>query len=124
MYSPRTRPPKSRVTSATIDATRRASARRLARVSRYGRARRTRPEGFVFGGEERAELFRRYVGGPGRRVLDLGCRTGALTRAYLDGNDVVGLDVDRAALEEAAKLGIETHLADAEEPLPFADESF
>ncbi len=69
-------------------------------------------------------LFRRYVGGPGRRVLDLGCRDGALTRAYLAGNEVVGVDVDRQALGEAAKLGIETVWADVEEPLPFEDESF
>lgn len=91
---------------------------------RYARHYRTRPRGFVFGGEERAELFRRYVGGPGRRVLDLGCRTGALTRAYAEGNDVVGVDVDREALAEAAKLGIETMQADVERPLPFPDDSF
>jgi 2-polyprenyl-6-hydroxyphenyl methylase/3-demethylubiquinone-9 3-methyltransferase len=57
-------------------------------------------------------------------VLDLGCRYGALTRAYAEGNDVVGVDVDRDALAEAAKLGIETRWADAEEPLPFEDASF
>ena len=63
---------------------------------RYGehhRAKRTRE--FVYAGEERAELFRQYVGGPGCRVLDLGCRYGALTRAYAQGNDVTGVDVDR-----------------------------
>lgn len=91
---------------------------------RYSEHYRTRPRGFVFGGEERAALFRRYVGGPGRRVLDLGCRAGALTRAYAEGNEVVGLDVDRAALAEAARLGIETMVADVEQPLPFPDESF
>lgn len=99
---------------------------RLARASeRYSEHHRTRrtPE-FVFAGPERAELFRRYVGGPGRRVLDLGCRYGALTRVYLEGNEVVGLDVDRDALAEAAKLGIEPRWADVEEPLPFADASF
>jgi SAM-dependent methyltransferase len=79
---------------------------------------------FVFGAHERPELFRRYVGGPGRRVLDLGCRTGALTRAYLQGNEVVGVDVDRHALAEAARLGIETHWADLDAPLPFEPESF
>ena len=70
------------------------------------------------------ELFRRLVGGPGRRVLDLGCRYGALTRAYLEGNEVVGVDVDRDALAEAGKLGIETRWANVEELLPFEDESF
>jgi SAM-dependent methyltransferase len=92
---------------------------------RYAEHHRTsRSTDFVFAGEERAELFRRYVGGPGRRVLDVGCRYGALTKAYLEGNEVVGVDVDRDALEEAAKLGIETVWADAEEPLPFEDQSF
>ena len=86
--------------------------------------RSARSEDFVFAGPERADLFRRYVGGPGRRVLDLGCRYGALTRAYVTGNDVVGVDVDRDALVEAAKLGIETRWVDVDEPLPFADESF
>jgi SAM-dependent methyltransferase len=64
------------------------------------------------------------VGGPGRRVLDLGCRYGAVTRAYAAGNDVVGVDVDRDALEGAAGLGIETLWADVEDPLPFEDETF
>jgi len=91
---------------------------------RYEQHHTTRTAGFVFGGDERSELFARLVGGPGHRVLDLGCRYGALTRAYAAGNDVVGVDVDRAALEEAAKLGIETRWADVEEPLPFPDESF
>jgi SAM-dependent methyltransferase len=91
---------------------------------RYQEHYRTRPQDFVFGGDERAALFRSLVGGPGRRVLDLGCRYGALTRAYLEGNDVVGVDVDREALAEAATLGIETVWADVDEPLPFPDASF
>jgi SAM-dependent methyltransferase len=92
---------------------------------RYGehhRAERSRE--FVFAEPERRALFSRYVGGPGRRVLDVGCRYGALTRSYVEGNEVVGVDVDREALAEAAKLGIETHWADADAPLPFPDESF
>lgn len=83
-----------------------------------------RGAGFVFAGPERAELFRRYVGGPGRRVLDLGCRDGALTRTYAEGNEVVGVDADREALAEAEKLGIETRWADLDEPLPFEGASF
>jgi len=83
-----------------------------------------RGAGFVFAGPERAELFRRYVGGPGRRVLDLGCRDGALSSVYAEGNSLVGLDADREALAEAEKLGIETRWADLDEPLPFEDASF
>jgi SAM-dependent methyltransferase len=72
---------------------------------------------------ERIPLFRAAIG-RGKRVLDLGCRSGALTKHFLEGNTVVGLDVDRAALAKAAALGIETVAADVEDPLPFPDESF
>ena len=79
----------------------------------------------VFGGDDRAKVFRQAVGGPGRRVLDIGCRYGALTRAYVDGNEVVGIDVDREALDEASReLGIETRWADVDQGLEFPDSSF
>lgn len=80
---------------------------------------------FVFGGDERGSFFASVVAGPGRRVLDLGCRTGALTQHYAAGNDVVGVDVDRDALARAEeRLGIETVWADVEAGLPFEDASF
>src|SRR5436190_15670669 len=79
---------------------------------------------FVFCGPERLPLFREWVGGPGLRVLDLGCRDGALTSAYLVGNRVVGVDVDRETLARAAERGIETVWADLDEELPFEDASF
>ena len=78
----------------------------------------------MYCGPDRIPLFREWVGGPGLRVLDLGCRDGALTSAYLDGNDVVGVDVDRTALARAAERGIETAWADLDEPLPLEDASF
>jgi SAM-dependent methyltransferase len=85
--------------------------------------RERRDEGdFVFV-PERIPLLVAAVG-RGKRVLDLGCRSGALTRHFLDGNTVVGLDVDPAALEKAAALGIEPVQANVEEPLPFEDASF
>jgi SAM-dependent methyltransferase len=92
---------------------------------RYGEHHRARRgHEFVFGGEERAQLFSKLVGGPGREVLDLGCRYGALTKAYLKGNRVTGVDVDREALAEAAKLGIETYWADLDDRFPFEAVTF
>jgi SAM-dependent methyltransferase len=82
-----------------------------------------RPKDFVFCGPERLVVFHEWVG-TGGRVLDVGCRFGALTRAYLDGNEVVGVDIDRRALDEAASLGIEPVWADAAEPLPLEEASF
>jgi 2-polyprenyl-3-methyl-5-hydroxy-6-metoxy-1,4-benzoquinol methylase len=92
---------------------------------RYAEHNRSeRGAGFVFARPEREVLFRRYVDGPGRRVLDLGCRDGALTRTFAGGNEVVGVDADREALAEAARHGIETHWADLDQPLDFEDASF
>lgn len=73
---------------------------------------------------ERIPFLVAAVGGPGRRVLDLGCRTGAVSRHFLPGNTVVGLDVDRAALKRAAALGLETVVGNAEDELPFPTASF
>jgi methionine biosynthesis protein MetW len=86
--------------------------------------REERGRGFVYARPERTMLFRRYVGGPGRRVLDLGCRDGALSVAYLDDNEVVGVDVDREALAHAEARGLKTEWADLDERLAFEDGSF
>jgi SAM-dependent methyltransferase len=74
---------------------------------------------------ERLALFKELVGGPDRDVLDLGCRSGAVTRHYAQGNRVVGVDVDRNALARIAEeLGVETVWANAEERLPFDADRF
>jgi SAM-dependent methyltransferase len=91
------------------------------RYAEHHRERRNEGE-FVFV-PERIPLFQAAIG-RGKRVLDLGCRSGALTRHFLDGNDVVGLDVDAAALSKAEALGIQPVQANVEEPLPFEDASF
>jgi SAM-dependent methyltransferase len=99
---------------------------RLERLNeRYRQHHRQEKQEFVFGGDERGELIASLVGGQGKRVLDVGCRTGALTQYYAAGNDVVGVDVDRDALGRAReRLGIETIWADVEEGLPLDDASF
>jgi len=92
-----------------------------ARYEEHHRERRAEGE-FVFV-PERIPLFQAAIG-RGKRVLDLGCRSGALSRHFLDGNEVVGLDVDRVALSKAEALGIQPVQANVEEPLPFEDASF
>ena len=91
------------------------------RYERHHRERRAEGD-FIFV-PERIPLFVAAIG-RGKRVLDLGCRSGALTQHFIEGNSVVGLDVDAAALEKAAALGIEPVQANVEEPLPFEDASF
>ena len=67
-----------------------------------------RGEDFVTFGEARGRFFRRHIG-TGKRVLDVGCRDGALTAQYAAGNAVLGVDIDSVALARAKeKLGIET----------------
>lgn len=80
--------------------------------------------GFVFAGKERGECFRVWVG-TGKRILDVGCRDGTLTRYYVADNEVVGLDIDKQALRMCAQhLGIETRWADFNQGLPFNDADF
>ena len=87
--------------------------------------RDSRSPDFIWAEPERTKLFSEVVGGPGRRVLDLGCRYGALTEYYAAGNDVTGVDIDREALEHAeARLGIQALWADLDYPLAFMDETF
>jgi SAM-dependent methyltransferase len=88
---------------------------------RHHRERRNEGE-FVFV-PERIPIFKEAIG-EGHNVLDLGCRSGALTQHFVEGNEVVGVDVDQAALAKAEERGITPVVADVEEPLPFPDESF
>jgi SAM-dependent methyltransferase len=79
--------------------------------------------GFVMGGDERAKILAALVG-IGHRVLDIGCRDGALTRYYLTGNRVAGIDIDRTALDRCRELGIETGWGDVSNGLPYDDSEF
>jgi SAM-dependent methyltransferase len=61
----------------------------------------------------------------GKVVLDLGCRDGELTKYFIDGNKVIGVDIDRKALGIAKnKLGLETLWLDLNVEFPFEKNSF
>ncbi|HYF28802.1 MAG TPA: methyltransferase domain-containing protein [Candidatus Paceibacterota bacterium] len=65
-----------------------------------------RAPGFSILKDDRGAFIREAVG-TGKRILDIGCRDGALTRTFMEGNTVTGVDVDREALARAGELGIE-----------------
>lgn len=74
--------------------------------------KKRRGDFFLVNGDERGAFLRENVG-KGKRVLDIGCRDGALTRFYAPGNTVTGADIDSAALARAREtLGIEVRHVD------------
>ncbi len=74
--------------------------------------------------ETRAQLFSAWIG-TGKRILDLGCRDGTLTRYYMSGNDVLGSDIDASALQYARdNYGFAIQQLDLNGNLPFEKESF
>lgn len=71
-----------------------------------------REDGFTLLEKERGKLFATAIG-TGKKVLDIGCRDGALTKYFTKGNDVLGVDIDTVALARAAEtLGIKITQAD------------
>lgn len=62
--------------------------------------------------ESRGAFLRRVIG-TNKKVLDVGCRDGALTSTYCQGNDVLGLDIDSESLSICSdNLGIKTRQSD------------
>lgn len=69
---------------------------------------KNRPQDFSILEKERSELLREYIG-KGKKVLDIGCRDGTLTRHFIDGNSVLGVDIDDNLLKKAeSNLHIKT----------------
>jgi 2-polyprenyl-3-methyl-5-hydroxy-6-metoxy-1,4-benzoquinol methylase len=62
-----------------------------------------RPRGFTIMEEGRSKFLTENIG-TGKKILDIGCRNGVLTKHFADGNVVWGVDIDPVALEEAKNL--------------------
>ncbi|MFT4580222.1 MAG: 2-polyprenyl-3-methyl-5-hydroxy-6-metoxy-1,4-benzoquinol methylase [Nitrospinales bacterium] len=74
--------------------------------------------------EKRSQLFKKWMG-KNKKVLDMGCRDGILTRHFIEQNEVTGLDIDKQALEACReKLNIETKWADFSLQIPIPTSSF
>lgn len=74
--------------------------------------------------EIRGELFSQWIG-VNKKVLDLGCRDGTLTRHFINKNQVIGADIDADALKFARKTyKIDTRQVDLNSILPFGNNEF
>ncbi len=74
--------------------------------------------------EKRSQLFKEWMG-KNKKVLDMGCRDGILTRHFIEHNEVTGLDIDKQALEACREnLNIETKWADFSLQIPIPASSF
>tara|TARA_B100001123_G_scaffold126808_1_gene147617 strand:- start:610 stop:1296 length:687 start_codon:yes stop_codon:yes gene_type:complete len=74
--------------------------------------------------EKRSQLFKKWVG-KNKKVLDMGCRDGILTRHFIEKNEVTGLDIDKLALEACKNnLNIKTIWADFSLQIPIPTSSF
>ncbi len=80
---------------------------------------------YFYGDEARKNLYVKLIG-QGHQILEVGCRSGNLTQFYHQGNEVVGVDVDRNALKEFEKrLNLKGHWVDVDsERLPFNEGQF
>ena len=80
---------------------------------------------YFYGDERRKNLYVNLIG-TGKRILEVGCRSGNLTQYYHSENEVIGVDVDRNALLEFEKrLGLKSRWVDIDsEELPFNDNEF
>jgi len=86
------------------------NARRLGSIGLYGR--------------ERAEIFSKWLG-KGKKILELGCRDGSLTKLFAEGDKITGVDIDKNALELFEKnLGGKAVYLDLNSEWPFGENEF
>ena len=73
---------------------------------------------------KRSKLFKKWIGS-NKKVFDMGCRDGVLTRHFIEQNEVTGLDIDKIALKTCNEnLNIKTVWADFSLQIPLPTSSF
>jgi methionine biosynthesis protein MetW len=78
----------------------------------------------LFNIPQRKEYLLEQIG-RGKRVLDVGCLGGQISRLIMEqNNEVWGVEINPNAAEVARKRGIRVKVADVEQGLPFEDASF
>ena len=85
---------------------------------------RSRKTDWAILADERGAWLKKWVGNK-KEVLDIGCRDGELTKHYIADNQVLGLDIDKVALERAQeKTGMKIRQVDLNGDWDIANESF
>lgn len=80
--------------------------------------------GFAVLEKERGGLFAKLIG-KNKKILDLGCRDGVITKYFSSGNDVLGVDVDSEIIKKAhSDLGIDVISLDIQQDWPFEEGVF
>ena len=80
--------------------------------------------GYLFCHGARSPFLKDWIG-VGNKILDLGCRDGMLTESFVEGNEVIGVDIDQKALEFSEKrLGIKTEWVDLNHEWLWKENSF
>jgi SAM-dependent methyltransferase len=92
-------------------------------VYRQHHATHRKPD-FAINEDRRAQILLGWMG-EAPTVCDLGCRDGQLARHYLSrARRLVGCEIDAEAAIRARERGIEVHLTDLNQALPFLDAEF
>ncbi|MDH4029088.1 MAG: class I SAM-dependent methyltransferase [Nitrospirota bacterium] len=80
--------------------------------------------GYLYCQGERGLYLSKWIG-KNKKVLDLGCRDGELTKYFVEDNNVTGADIDRKALDIIKrKYNIETLWLDLNAEFPFEKNSY
>jgi 2-polyprenyl-3-methyl-5-hydroxy-6-metoxy-1,4-benzoquinol methylase len=83
-----------------------------------------RGKDFVLLGDERGGFLSQHIKTE-KKVLDIGCRDGALTKYFAEGNTVLGVDIDSESLARAHEvLGISTKQIDLNGPWDLPESSY
>jgi len=74
----------------------------------------------------RIKKIRNFVekSGNNKKIMELGCATGLITKNLTDNNEVWGVDIVDNFLTAAEKKGLNTKKSDLEKKLPFKDNQF